>query len=279
VSIGSLMDSGSLLLAVPVAVAAGAISFASPCVLPLVPGYLSYVTGMSAVDAQDRSRSTVKGQPAADAEGEQGDAVVRRPRFGARHRTLLGALLFVLGFSTVFVTAGFAFGSFGETLIEHQRGLDIAFGLMMIVMGFFFAGLIPDRWSGWMQRDVRVHYRPAMGLLGAPLLGLVFGLGWTPCLGPTLTAVQELAFTQGTAGRGALLSAFYCLGLGLPFLIAAVAFGWAMRAIGWVKGHYALVTRLGGAMIGLVGLALVSGVWEHWVTQMQTWVQGTSLPL
>jgi len=253
VSIGSLMDNGSLLLAIPVAVAAGAISFASPCVLPLVPGYLSYVTGMSAVDAQDQARTTAKGQSAAD--GQEGaDAVVaRRPRFGARHRTLLGAFLFVLGFSTVFVTAGFAFGSFGETLIQHQRGLDIAFGLLMIVMGFFFAGLIPDRWSGWMQRDARVHYRPAMGLLGAPLLGLVFGLGWTPCLGPTLTAVQELAFTQGTAGRGALLSAFYCLGLGLPFLIAAVAFGWAMRAIGWIKGHYALVTRLGGAMLGLVG--------------------------
>lgn len=272
-SIGSLMDSGSLLLAVPVAVAAGAISFASPCVLPLVPGYLSYVTGMSAVDAQDRARSTTV------ADGDPEPAAVRRPRFGARHRTLLGALLFVLGFSTVFVTAGYAFGSFGETLIQHQRGLDIAFGLLMIVMGVFFAGLIPDRWSGWMQRDVRVHYRPAMGLVGAPLLGLVFGLGWTPCLGPTLTAVQTLAFTQGTAGRGALLSAFYCLGLGLPFLIAAVAFGWAMRAIGWIKKHYALVTRLGGAMIGLVGIALVSGLWEHVITQMQTWISGTSLPL
>jgi cytochrome c-type biogenesis protein len=275
------MDSGSLLLAVPVAVAAGAISFASPCVLPLVPGYLSYVTGMSAVDAQERAKATTGTEDGADgAVVLAGDAaVVRRPRFGARHRTLLGAFLFVLGFSTVFVTAGFAFGSFGETLIQHQRGLDIIFGLLMIVMGVFFAGLIPDRWSGWMQRDMRVHYRPAMGLLGAPLLGLVFGLGWTPCLGPTLSAVQTLAFTQGTAGRGALLSAFYCLGLGLPFLIAAVAFGWAMRAIGWIKGHYTLVTRLGGAMIGLVGLALVSGVWEHLITQMQTWVHGASLPL
>ena len=271
-SIGSLMDSGSLLLAIPVAVAAGAISFASPCVLPLVPGYLSYVTGMSAVDAQDRATS------ATAADGAE-PAAERRVRFGARHRTLLGALLFVLGFSTVFVTAGFAFGSFGETLIQHQRGLDIGFGLLMILMGAFFAGLVPDRWSGWMQRDVRVHYRPAMGLVGAPLLGLVFGLGWTPCLGPTLTAVQTLAFTQGTAGRGALLSAFYCLGLGLPFLIAAVAFGWAMRAIGWVKNHYALVTRVGGAMIGLVGLFLVSGLWQHLITQMQSWISGTTLPL
>jgi cytochrome c-type biogenesis protein len=278
VSIGALMDNGSLLLAVPVAIAAGAISFASPCVLPLVPGYLSYVTGMSAVDAQDRARTVVLADGTDGPDG--GSAVaVRRPGFGARHRTLLGALLFVLGFSTVFVTAGYAFGSFGENLIRHQRGLDIGFGLLMVVMGIFFAGLIPDRWSGWMQRDVRVHYRPAMGLLGAPLLGLVFGLGWTPCLGPTLTAVQTLAFTQGTAGRGALLAAFYCLGLGLPFLIAAVAFGWAMRAIGWIKGHYTLVTRLGGAMLGLVGLALVSGVWEHLITQMQTWVQGTNLPL
>ena len=271
-SVGSLMDSGSLLLAVPVAVAAGAISFASPCVLPLVPGYLSYVTGMSAVDAQDRAGSA--GEAAAD-EGR----LRRRLRLGARNRTLLGALLFVLGFSTVFVTAGFAFGSFGETLIQHQRGLDITFGLLMIGMGIFFAGLVPERWTSWLQRDVRVHYRPTMGLIGAPLLGLVFGLGWTPCLGPTLTAVQAMAFTQGTATRGALLSAFYCLGLGLPFLITAVAFGWAMRAIGWIKQHYTLVTRLGGAMIGLVGLALVSGLWQHLITQMQTWVQGTSLPL
>jgi cytochrome c-type biogenesis protein len=278
VSIENLVGNGSLLLAVPVAVAAGAISFASPCVLPLVPGYLSYVTGMSAVDAQDRARTAQEQSATATQDGA--DAVaVKRPGFGARHRTLLGALLFVLGFSTVFVTAGYAFGSFGETLIQHQRGLDIAFGLLMIVLGVFFAGLVPDRWTSWLQRDVRVHYRPAMGLLGAPLLGLVFGLGWTPCLGPTLTAVQTLAFTQGTATRGAILAAFYCLGLGLPFLIAAVAFGWAMRAIGWIKGHYTLVTRLGGAMLGLVGLALVSGLWEHLITQMQTWVQGTTLPL
>jgi cytochrome c-type biogenesis protein len=269
-SVGTLMDSGSLLLAVPVAVLAGAVSFASPCVLPLVPGYLSYVTGMSAADAQDRARVS-----------EQGTTIreTRRPRLGRRHRTLLGALLFVLGFSAVFVSEGAAFGSVGDTLLEHRRGLDIGFGLLMIAMGIVFSGVIPERWTPWLQRDVRVRYRPAMGLVGAPLLGVVFGLGWSPCLGPTLAAVQAMAFTQGTATRGALLSAFYCLGLGLPFLITAIAFGWAMRAIGWLKAHHTLVARVGGAMIGLVGLALVSGVWQQLVTQMQTWVHGTSLPL
>jgi cytochrome c-type biogenesis protein len=273
-SVGSLMESGSLLLAVPVAVAAGAVSFASPCVLPLVPGYLSYVTGMSAADAQDRARST--------ADAGDGAPAARAGRLrlgGSRHRTLLGALLFVLGFSAVFVSAGAAFGSVGTTLLEHRRGLDIGFGILMIAMGIFFAGVIPERWTPWLQRDVRVRYRPAMGLLGAPVLGVVFGLGWTPCLGPTLTAVEAMAFTQGTATRGALLSAFYCLGLGLPFLITAVAFGWAMRAIGWVKTHYALVTRLGGAMLCLVGIALATGYWQQLILQMQHWVTGTSLPL
>jgi cytochrome c-type biogenesis protein len=268
------MDSGSLLLAVPVAVAAGAISFASPCVLPLVPGYLSYVTGMSAADAQERAD---KGG-AVDGEGRI-RPFGRLRLGGGRHRTLLGALLFVLGFSAVFVSAGAAFGSVGETLLEHRRGLDIAFGILMVAMGIFFAGVIPERWTPFLQRDVRLHYRPAMGLLGAPLLGLIFGLGWTPCLGPTLSAVEAMSFSQGTAVRGAVLSAFYCLGLGLPFLITAVAFGWAMRAIGWVKGHYALVTRLGGAMLCLVGLALVTGVWQQLIVQMQHWVNGTSLPL
>lgn len=271
-SVGSLIDNGSLLLAAPVTVAAGAISFASPCVLPLVPGYLSYVTGMSAVDAQDRACSPAASTaPAGHRTG--------LARLGTRNRTVLGALLFVLGFSAVFISAGYAFGSFGEMLAHHRRGLDIIFGILMILMGMFFAGLVPDRWTSWLQRDVRVHYRPTIGLLGAPLLGVVFGLGWTPCLGPTLAAVQGLAMTQGEATRGGVLAAFYCLGLGLPFLITAVAFGRAMHAIGWIKRHYTGVTRLGGGMIGLVGLALVTGVWQQWIADLQSLVHGTNLPL
>jgi cytochrome c-type biogenesis protein len=267
-SITSVIDSGSLLLAVPVAVAAGAISFASPCVLPLVPGYLSYVTGMSAVDVQDRQSST---QP-------DGTREERPPRV-VRGRTVLGALLFVLGFTAVFVSAGAAFGYVGDDLIEYQRQLDWVFGSLMILMGLFFAGALPERWGGWLQRDARVHYRPRVGLVGAPLLGVLFGVGWTPCLGPTLAAVQTLAITQGSAGRGAFLATAYCLGLGLPFVLAAMAFRRAMTAIGWLKRHYALVTRIGGAMLVLVGLALVTGVWSELIREMQGWVQGVNLPL
>lgn len=263
-SITSVIDSGSLLLAVPVAIAAGAVSFASPCVLPLVPGYLSYVTGMSAVDAQATEQD---GGP---------DAGQRRRTKG---RTVLGALLFVLGFTAVFVSAGAAFGYVGADLREYQRDLEWVFGSLMILMGLFFAGALPERWGGWLQRDARVHYRPTVGLVGAPLLGILFGVGWTPCVGPTLSAVQSLAFTQASAGRGAFLSAAYCLGLGLPFILAALMFSRAMTAFGWLKRHYAAVTRFGGGMLILVGLMLVTGLWDRLILDMQHWVVGANLPL
>ena len=263
-----MIDGGSLLLAVPVALAAGAVSFASPCVLPLVPGYLSYVTGMSAVDAQD-----VQSHGGA----EEQDAAAHRRRL--RGRTILGALLFVLGFTAVFVSAGAAFGYAGSNLIAHQRLLEEILGSLVILLGLFFAGAVPQRWSGWLQRDARLHYRPNVGLASAPLLGVLFGVGWTPCLGPTLTAVQTLAWTQASAGRGAFLSAVYCLGLGLPFILTAVAFRRAMTAFGWFKRHYGAVTRLGGGMLVVVGAAMVSGVWDHLIHLMQGWVAGFSLPL
>jgi cytochrome c-type biogenesis protein len=286
----SLMEGGSLLLAVPVAIAAGAVSFASPCVLPLVPGYLSYVTGMSAVDAQDiQARKDAQaraqaGEPSDDGSEGQVRTLTRRraavvePR-RLRGRTILGAILFVLGFTAVFVSAGAAFGYAGASLIAHERVLERVFGSLVIVLGLFFAGAVPQRWSGWMQRDARLHYRPAVGLAGAPLLGVVFGIGWTPCLGPTLTAVQTLAWTQASAGRGAFLSAAYCIGLGLPFIVTAVAFRRAMTAFGWIKRHYAAVTRVGGGMLVLVGAAMVSGVWDDLIRHMQGWLYGFHPPL
>jgi cytochrome c-type biogenesis protein len=246
-SVASVIDGGSLLLAVPVALAAGAVSFASPCVLPLVPGYLSYVTGMSGAEADDAAAAEAR----------------RRKRW----RTVAGAGLFVLGFTAVFVSMGAAFGEIGTNLLVHQKLLEQIFGSLMILMGLFFAGVFPERWGGLLQRDARIRYRPTVGI------------GWTPCLGPTLTAVQSLAITQSSAGRGAFLSAAYCVGLGLPFILTAVAFRRAMTAFGWIKRHYGAVTRIGGGMLVVVGAAMVSGVWDHLIHLMQGWVAGFNLPL
>ncbi len=282
--VASVIDGGSLLLAVPVALAAGAISFASPCVLPLVPGYLSYVTGMSAVDAQDvqaraaMARVGIGGAGVALASGSVGTVAVRRAQ-PMRGRTVLGAALFVLGFTAVFVSAGAAFGYAGSNLISHQRLLEQVLGSLVILLGLFFAGAVPQRWSGWLQRDARLHYRPTVGLVGAPLLGVLFGVGWTPCLGPTLAAVQSLAWTQASAGRGAFLSAAYCIGLGLPFIVTAVAFRRAMGAFDWIKRHYGAVTRAGGGMLVVVGVAMVSGAWDQLIHLMQGWITGFNLPL
>ncbi|MER5358013.1 cytochrome c biogenesis protein CcdA [Streptomyces sp. NPDC002785] len=234
--------SGALLVALPIAVLGGLVSFFSPCVLPLVPGYLSYVTGVSGTDlAQAR-----------------------------RGRMVAGASLFVLGFTAVFVSGGALFGFFGDTLQEHRGTLSKVLGVLMILMGIFFMGLMP-----WMtQREFRIHKRPVTGLAGAPLLGALFGIGWTPCLGPTLSSVSILAMQQGTAWRGAILTVAYCLGLGLPFVLAAVAFRKALGAFGWVKRHYAWVMRIGGVMMIATGLLLLTGVWDTMMQELQGWSDG-----
>ncbi|GAA2454588.1 cytochrome c biogenesis protein CcdA [Streptomyces pulveraceus] len=238
----STIVDGALIVALPLAVLAGLVSFFSPCVLPLVPGYLSYVTGVSGTDlAQAR-----------------------------RGRMVAGASLFVLGFTAVFVSGGALFGFFGQTLQEQSGILTKILGALMILMGIFFMGLMP-----WMtQREFRIHKRPVTGLAGAPLLGALFGIGWTPCLGPTLSSVSMLAMDQGTAGRGAVLTVAYCLGLGVPFVLAAVAFRKALGAFGWVKRHYAWVMRIGGVMMIATGLLLLTGVWGTMMQQLQTWSNG-----
>src|SRR4051812_39955287 len=241
---------GSLVLAIPVAFAAGLVSFLSPCVLPLVPGYLSYVTGMSGADlAGDEARPEGPGAMTATA-----------PLVRVRHRgrVLAGSLLFVCGFSFVFVSEGLIFGAFGTYVIRHSAGISRILGLVVIVLGLAFMGLIPG-----LQREVRIHRLPAAGLFGAFPLGFVFGLGWTPCLGPTLAAVQGLAFTGGTASRGALLSFAYCLGLGLPFVVAGLAFRRALTVFAVLRRHTMLITRIGGVMLIAVGILLVTGEWNH----------------
>ena len=242
-SLVSTVTDGPLLAALPIAALAGLVSFLSPCVLPLVPGYLSYVTGLSGADLAEDD--------------------------GSRWRVAIGAVLFVLGFSAVFVSEGALFGGLGAELALHQRTVDVVLGLLTIVLGLAFVGLIPG-----MQRELRFHRLPRAGLLGAPMLGVLFGVGWTPCLGPTLAAVQTLAFTQASAARGALLTFGYCLGLGIPFVVTALAFRRALGAFDVVKRHYQVVLRVGGGMLVAIGLLLVSGLWQELMIQLRVSING-----
>ena len=238
---GDTAYSGSLVLAVPVALVAGLVSFFSPCVVPLLPGYISYVTGLSG----------------ADLEG------------GRRGRMLAGTGLFVLGFSFVFVSLGTLIGAVGTWFLTNQRTLSVVLGAVVIVMGFAFLGAVP-----FLQRDARVHRVPDVGVAAAPLLGVLFGLGWTPCLGPTLTAVLALSLDEASAGRGALLTFAYCLGLGVPFIAAALAFRRMLGATAWLRRHQAWFSRLGGLMLIAVGVLLLTGWWDVLVGQMRVWVPG-----
>ncbi len=268
----SAVTDGPLLLALPVAAVAGLVSFLSPCVLPLVPGYLSYVTGLSGADLGDPRTAPAGTGPRSGLGQPGGGVLVREPvAAGARvrGRVLVGSVLFVLGFSAVFVTGGALFGGLGGELLVHAEIVDRVLGVFTVVMGLAFLGLLPG-----LQREVRVHRLPVAGLAGAPLLGVLFGVGWTPCLGPTLGAVQALAYTQASAGRGALLTAAYCLGLGVPFVLTGLAFRRALGAFDVVKRHYAVVMRIGGALLVVVGLLLVSGLWEQLMTHLRGVVAG-----
>lgn len=239
--------SGSLILALPVALAAGLISFFSPCVIPLLPAYLSYATGLSGAELADARRS----------------------------RMVLGAVLFVLGFSLVFILIGSLTGAAGAWLFVHTRQLNVVLGVITIVLGLAFLGAIP-----FLQRDWRVHRVPAVGLAAAPVLGFLFGVGWTPCVGPTLGAINLLSVNEATAGRGAVLSGVFALGLGLPFIAAALAYRRMLRAFAVIRRHQVLVMRIGGAMMIVVGLLLVSGWWDRLVQWLQLQVvQGFTVPL
>jgi cytochrome c-type biogenesis protein len=240
--------SGSLIIALPVALLAGLISFFSPCVLPVLPGYISYATGLSGADL---------------AEGETG-GVARRSRL------FFGSLLFVLGFVVVFVAIGTSFGALGDVgygLLKNREAITFWLGFFVIAMGLLFAGLIPG--FGFLGRDMRFHSIPSVGLLAAPVIGFLFGLGWTPCIGPTLLSITALSMNEATAGRGALLSGAFALGLGLPFLAAGLFYARALAAFGVVRRHQRLVMRLGGLLLVLVGVAMVTGFYDYSVQWLQ----------
>lgn len=240
--IGQTILSGSMLLAIPIAIAAGFLSFASPCVLPLVPGYLSFISGLSHNEIQNAEGMTQQ-----------------------KSRLVVGALGFIAGFSFLFVTAGAAFGQVGSWFKSQQTGLNIVLGLVVIVMGASFLGWIPAA-----QQDFRIRRRIQDGVWSAPLLGLVFGLGWAPCIGPTLAAVLTLSFEEGPI-RGAVLALAYSVGLGLPFLLVALAYRRSLVATKFLRKHSRTITKIGGALLVIIGFALLTGWWEILTIILQQW--------
>ncbi|MFG2099638.1 cytochrome c biogenesis CcdA family protein [Micromonospora echinaurantiaca] len=263
-----LAQSGPLLLAIGAAALAGLVSFLSPCVLPLMPGYLSYVTGLAGADLEGRPKPgpAVGGDP--DTSGG-GVAVAARPlaRTAIKGRVLAGTLLFVAGFTVVFTATAILFAGFGRIFFDHERTLEIVIGALVVLLGLGYLGLVPG-----MQREFRIHRLPAAGLLGAPVLGAVFALSWVPCVGPTLGAVLGMAAIEGQTDRAVVLAVAYCLGLGIPFVAFGLGFQRLLGVFRAVRRNSRWVTRIGGALLILIGLALVTGGWTNFVIWLQTTV-------
>ncbi|GAA4867057.1 cytochrome c biogenesis CcdA family protein [Actinomycetospora straminea] len=274
--------SGPVLLAVLLSVAAGAVSFASPCVVPLVPGYLAYLAGLVGADApavtEDEARlQAAERRAAVTGELPTAGTATAAPRRSRRLRVAGAAALFVLGFTVVFVLGLGSVVWLADALLANEALLQRIGGVVTVAMGLVFLGLVPA-----LQRDSRPHWVPRTGLLGAPLLGATFGLGWTPCLGPTLAGVVALASgtDAGSAGvRGIVLLLAYCVGLGGPFVLIALGAGRAVRAQAWLRAHSRRIQIVGGVALVVVGLLLATGLWAEIVALLRGPVAGFTTPL
>jgi cytochrome c-type biogenesis protein len=240
VSPGEIVLSGSMLLALPIALLAGMITFLSPCVLPLVPGYLGYVAGSAA----------------------------------PRSKVIVGSLLFVLGFTAVFVSLGVLAGTAGLLFVSQNSWVQVVLGLLVVVFGLAMIGQFK-----FLQRSFKVPFSPKLGLAGAPLLGVVFALGWTPCIGPTLSAVLVLASDAGDPARGAILATVYSLGIGIPFVLIAAGFNWATKSVAFVKQHIRTFNLVGGGMLIVIGILLMTGLWSRFVSWIQVVTSGFTVLL
>ncbi len=237
---GQVILEGSLLIAIPLSLLAGILTFLSPCVLPLVPGYLGYVSGSAA----------------------------------PKSKVLAGSVLFVLGFSAVFVSLGVLAGTAGLVFLARNQWIQIILGALVVIFGLAMIGQF-----SLLQRSIKMPFSPKVGLAGAPMLGVVFALGWTPCIGPTLSAVLVLASDSGDPVRGGILATFYSLGIGIPFLLIAAGFGWASRSISFVKQHIRAFNVFGGVMLIVIGLAMVTGIWGQFMLWMQEVTSEFQLPI
>ena len=245
---GATIVDGALWLAIPVALLAGLISFLSPCVLPLVPGYLGFIGGSVA----PRGSSAAAG----------------------RGRLLGGVLLFIAGFTVVFMTVTILGGAAGRFFLQYGDVITRVMGVVIILLGLVFIGMF-----GVAQRTLRPQLRGNLGLIGAPLLGLAMGIGWTPCIGPTLTAIVSVSWNLGDPGRAALLGLAYSAGLGIPFILIALGLGWATRSVAFLRRHIRVVNIIGGLMLVALGLLMVTGVWGQIMSRLGAVIVGVELPL
>jgi cytochrome c-type biogenesis protein len=281
VNVGELVADGSLLIAIPIAVLAGAISFLSPCVLPLVPGYLGFIGGAVSprpapvAVGTDAASQRSPGTQSASTSSPTGNTPVPEPVEGpGRGRLVLGVLLFIAGFTVVFVSVAMLGGTLGRFLLEYQDLITRVLGIVIIAMGMVFIG-----WFGIAQRITRPQVRGNLGLIGAPLLGVALGIGWAPCIGPTLAVILTMAFDSGSTARAALLGVAYSLGLGIPFLLLTLGFGWATRSVSFVRRHIRVVNLIGGALLIVLGLLMVTGVWTAVMAQLQGVFSSVPAPL
>lgn len=250
-----VIGAGALWLAIPLAMLAGLISFVSPCVLPLVPGYLGFIGGAAGAKALSSASGTAT-------------------QVATRRRMLLGVALFIAGFTVVFVGITALSGTVGVFVLQWSALITRILGVVVIAMGLVFLGFF-----GFAQREMRMQVSSTTGLIGAPLLGVALGLGWAPCMGPTLTAIVALSFNAGTPGRAALLGAAYSLGLGIPFLLLALGFGWATRTVGFLRRHIRAVNIAGGTLLIALGLLMVTGLWTQIMSRLTAVMSSVVLPL